>query len=476
MMTGTEPPSTLQAAPATEDARSEHRKTMASAISSISASRPIGRPAPTASTASSRESCPPVSIAWSSRPPGDIHSSVFTGPGQIALTSTPRFAYTSAKTRDSESSAALATEYSGVPVVGRLPALEQTFTTLPQPRSAMAGSAARIARMGAITLSSQAAFHSSSVTSSSERRLAVPALFASTSRRPNRSEASATMRSPASGSVMSKASPCAPPPALEHLDTASSSVPAERATNSTLPPSPQSRSATASPMPRLAPVTTQALPSSPRSISAPWGRSLDQLDTIGDADLAVVGQQAMDRTLAGDPMEALDLILRQPVGEPDDDLERPRDARLAVLHLHLDLHLAEVPPLASGVHLGRDRGAGRQGGRDGASGGGALVTASGLLRLVDHQAVSPLDLDVVRVPLTPPRGDLNHRRHRPRGPRRAPDRRRRRTSPSRRRGQRPGSGSEARPPTRVAPPPSVPPPAAPRGGSRSLRRRAAPRA
>ena len=54
MITWTVPPSTLQAAPATYEARCEQRKTIASAISSTSARRPIGRLAPAAASASSR--------------------------------------------------------------------------------------------------------------------------------------------------------------------------------------------------------------------------------------------------------------------------------------------------------------------------------------------------------------------------------------------------------------------------------------
>ena len=54
MMIGTVPPSALQAAPVTYEARSEHRNAITAAISSGSASRPSGRPAPTASSTSSR--------------------------------------------------------------------------------------------------------------------------------------------------------------------------------------------------------------------------------------------------------------------------------------------------------------------------------------------------------------------------------------------------------------------------------------
>ena len=54
MMTGTAPPSTDHAAPATSLARSEQRKTITSAISCGSAKRPSGTLAAAAASASSR--------------------------------------------------------------------------------------------------------------------------------------------------------------------------------------------------------------------------------------------------------------------------------------------------------------------------------------------------------------------------------------------------------------------------------------
>ena len=66
----------------------------------------------------------------------------------------------------------------------------ETLTIRPQPRSPIGGAAARIRRIGAITFSSQAAYQSSSGTSSRSRRRAVPALLTSTSSWPRRSSAS----------------------------------------------------------------------------------------------------------------------------------------------------------------------------------------------------------------------------------------------------------------------------------------------
>ena len=94
-----------------------------------------------------------------------------------------------------------------VRATGRLPAVLETFTTRPQPRSRIPGTSARIARSEAITFRSQAACQSSSGTSSRSRQRAVPALLTSTSGPPERvSRRRASMRSPASGSVTSQAS------------------------------------------------------------------------------------------------------------------------------------------------------------------------------------------------------------------------------------------------------------------------------
>jgi hypothetical protein len=149
---------------------------------------------------------------------------------------------------------------------GRLPAVLETLTTRPQPRPAIAGIVARIARSGAMTFSSHAAYQSSSGTSSSSRHLDVPALLTSTSSCPKWLSASARIRSPASASVTSSSRESASPPAAEHASRALSRSAEPRATSSTEAPSAQSWRAVSRPMPRLAPVTTHALPESPRSI------------------------------------------------------------------------------------------------------------------------------------------------------------------------------------------------------------------
>jgi hypothetical protein len=175
--------------------------------------------------------------------------------------------------RESESSAALATEYSAMFADGRLPAVLETLTTRPHPRSFIPGVSSRISRIGAMTLISNAAYQSSSGTSSRSRHLALPALLTRTSTGPKRSSAAARMRADASGSVTSwtsdSAAPPASAPAATHSSAASTTARSPRATKRTEAPSAQRRRAVSSPMPRLAPVITQVRPLTPRSTVPP---------------------------------------------------------------------------------------------------------------------------------------------------------------------------------------------------------------
>ena len=114
----------------------------------------------------------------------------------------------------------------------------------PQPRSAISGAKRRMSRIGAMTLSSNAAYQSSSAVSSSGRMRLVPALLTRMSTTP---PARSAMRSAASGAV--------------------TSMPSERATETTCAPSSRSSRATAAPIPRVAPVTTAVRPLMPRSMA-----------------------------------------------------------------------------------------------------------------------------------------------------------------------------------------------------------------
>src|SRR5919201_6345679 len=109
MMIGTVPPSALHAEPVTYEARSEHRKQITAAISSGSARRPSGRPAPTEASTCSRVLSDRPACGWA-RPPSPSHASVAVGPGVTALHLIPSFSYASAPSRDSDSIAAFVTE------------------------------------------------------------------------------------------------------------------------------------------------------------------------------------------------------------------------------------------------------------------------------------------------------------------------------------------------------------------------------
>src|SRR5919205_1828523 len=120
-----------------------------------------------------------------------------------------------------------------------------------------------MSRIGAMTCSSHCSRQSSSVSTSSGRIVEVPALLTSTSTPPICSAQVATMRSGASASVTSIAMYSAPQPSA-----ASASAGSSRATMSTSAPSAHRRRAVSSPIPRLAPVTTQTLPATSRSMAA----------------------------------------------------------------------------------------------------------------------------------------------------------------------------------------------------------------
>src|ERR1700730_2657390 len=85
----------------------------------------------------------------------------------------------------------------------------------------------------------------------------------------------------------------------------------------------------------------------------PSGGHVHALDTLEEHDLAV--QRAVDRALRGDHPEALDLLLGQVIGQTHDQLEFGRASPLCGAVLDLDLDPTDVPALARGVHLHRDR-------------------------------------------------------------------------------------------------------------------------
>ena len=266
MITGTAPPSTDHAAPATFEAapstgtrsrrRSPRRCRAARAagdrrrrLEHLLARRPRAR------GRSGRRARPPRAT--------DRRRSARRRPSSRA----PRARRTGRRTRATATArAAFVTEYAMFVDDGRLPDDEDTFTIRPQPRSAIAGATARISRIGAITCSSHCACHSSSVSSSSGRTALVPALLTSASIRPNRSRHAVSARSPASSAVTSSASgsPRRPPQARAR-DVGQTPPSAVRPA---APRRPRSRAKRRPPYRSrpMAPVTMQARSRRPRSI------------------------------------------------------------------------------------------------------------------------------------------------------------------------------------------------------------------
>src|SRR3954452_22231293 len=85
-------------------------------------------------------------------------------------------------------------------------------------------------------------------------------------------------------------------------------------------------------------------------------RERGALDTLVEHDLAV--QRAVHGALGGDHAQALDLLVAEVIGDAHDDLKARGAAALGGGVLTGDLDPPDVPALALGVHLHRDRGTG----------------------------------------------------------------------------------------------------------------------
>src|SRR3954469_1109885 len=125
--------------------------------------------------------------------------------------------------------------------------------------------------------------------------------------------------------------------------------------------------------------------------SARWTRSAPpaapsaELDRLLEHDLAL--ERPVNRALRGDLGEALALLLGELLREAHRHRELGRRAALGRLVVHVDLHVADVPALALGVHLDRDRGAGGEAHGEHLLRVRAAVGAAVRLRLVDGQLV-----------------------------------------------------------------------------------------
>src|SRR3954451_11537809 len=111
----------------------------------------------------------------------------------------------------------------------------------------------------------------------------------------------------------------------------------------------------------------------------------DALDPLVEHHLALEG--AVDRALGGDDAQPLDLLLAQRVREARDEVEPRGTAALGRGVVAGDLDVADVPALALGVHLHRDRGARGQRRGEHLLRAGAGVLATLVRGLVDGELV-----------------------------------------------------------------------------------------
>src|SRR3954447_6444553 len=111
----------------------------------------------------------------------------------------------------------------------------------------------------------------------------------------------------------------------------------------------------------------------------------DALDTLVEYHLAV--ESPVDRALGGNHAQALDLLLGEAGGQSERQREAGGAAALGGRVLRLDLDAADVPALALGVHLHRDRGARREAGREQLLRTRRGVVTAGVVGLVGQQPV-----------------------------------------------------------------------------------------
>jgi hypothetical protein len=146
--------------------------------------------------------------------------------------------------------AAFDAEYAAAIGLPSLPAIEETLTIRPYPRSIMLGSTARLQKKTPSALIAMTRLHSSSGTSIVESDApGMPAEQTSTSMWPSSSRTAATASSTSAERETSPASPKTPSGAFD-----------SRSREATRAPSSSRRRATAAPMPLAPPVTSATLP------------------------------------------------------------------------------------------------------------------------------------------------------------------------------------------------------------------------
>ena len=141
----------------------------------------------------------------------------------------------------------------------------------------------------------------------------------------------------------------------------------------------------------------------------------------------------MDRALAGDREQLLALLVGRGLGRGRDLVRSSATCRPRRLAVDGDLDRADVPVLAVGVHLDRDRGAGGEGGGEQLGRARGRCPCRRRRSARRRSAVLAWISTSLSKPSTPAGDDLRLAAAPVRGPRRARGRRRRRSGPSRRR-------------------------------------------
>ena len=119
--------------------------------------------------------------------------SVFTHPGQTALTRTPRPPHSAARVRVRPIRPCLLALYAARSEIPSNPGTELTFTMLPETRSSIVFPNSRHIRNGLVRLTASVRFQSSSVVSSAGTMVLIPALFTSTPTCPNSPNTASTI-------------------------------------------------------------------------------------------------------------------------------------------------------------------------------------------------------------------------------------------------------------------------------------------
>src|SRR3984957_17467552 len=249
------PPSAVITEPVRKEESSLARNRATAAISSGVPSRPIGYLA-TVSASPAAMSPPPRAVSI-----GSI-SGVYTVPGQMALTRTPRGARSTDMDRVRATTAPLDAQYEAKFAMPTTAATEPWLMIDPLPAATIERAATWEHTKVPLALTAKHRSQSSSVASITEPLLLTPALLYSTSTRPNSLVTWANAPSTWAGSARAAPPASALPPASAISPAVSLTAWVAMSTSATDAPSRANSTAAARPIPDPAPVTTATLPAS----------------------------------------------------------------------------------------------------------------------------------------------------------------------------------------------------------------------